>query len=185
MSHASSKAKSLALSAALAFALTAAFGSSFAQEEPQFLKHESPEAGYALDLPLDWDIKTSLKDWDCAAFAPKSPASTNGYLESVSVALLDGKELKSPLAAAGAMTAALKARSQDFSLISQQELKVSGCDAARISYSYESGSVKAMASTLFVAKGERLWALTFSGEPRRFIAKKALFDKVEASFRPL
>ena len=179
-----SKAGTIPLLAALALTLAAA-ASSFADDEIQFIKHESQEAGYSINLPLDWDLKTNLKDWDCVAFAPKAPMAANDYLENAAVALIDDKDGKGPSPAAGALVASLKAKSPAFSLISQKELKVSGCDALRLEYVYESDSVKVRAVTLFISKGQRILAATLSGDPKRFFARKSVFDKIEASFSPL
>lgn len=177
----SASKRTLSLLASAAFALLAAVPCPVAGDDAQFIKHESREGGYSIDLPLDWDVKTSLKDWDCVAFAPKTTAEAGEYLDTISISLLNG-ELA---ATAESLTASLKAKSPAFSLLSSKELKASGSDAIRLEYAYESGAVKIRAVTLLVAEGPRVWAATFSGTNRSFIARKSLFDKVESSFKVL
>jgi hypothetical protein len=172
----------LLLATALALPFKAA-----AEEQPaqQFLKYESKEGGYSIDLPLDWDVKANVRDWDCFAFAPRDSAKPDEFLDCASVALLDGKEGKGASYAADALLAALKAKSPSFSLASRKELDAPGWEKVRLEYSYDSAGVKLRAVTLIAAKGQRLWAVSFLAEPRRFIARKALFDKMETSFNPL
>ena len=153
--------------------------------EIQFMKHESKEAGYSIELPLDWDIKTSVRDYDCVAFAPKAPMAQDEFLDNVTISFLEDKDKKGLDSFSEAFVANLKARSPAFSLVSEKKLKVADCEALRLDYSYALGGVQVRSSALFVARDGHILVLSFNAEPKRYVAKKQLFDKIEASFRPL
>jgi len=153
---------------------------------PQLLRQESQEGGYSIELPLDWDVKTGLRGLDCAAFSPLRPEGA-ACLESVSIAVLDAKEAKSPSEAAAAFSAALKARGEGFSLTSEGPVSIGGCEGFRVECLYEVAGAKLKARGVFLRKkgGSKIWSVTFSCSPQEFARDKSLFDAVEASFKAL
>ncbi len=176
-----SGALSLALAALCALLLSAGAG----EGEAQYLRQDSPEGGYSMDLPLDWDVKTGLRGWDCVAFSPeREPGSP--YIANISVAAADLKDVKSPAKAAEAFTAALKARSDSFSMLSEGEVSLAGCEGVKIEYLYEAEREKLKGRALFLSKdgSGKLWSLSFSGSLQSFARSKAAFDAAEASFKP-
>ncbi len=153
--------------------------------EPMMFPMESREASCYLELPLDWETKVAVGDLACVAFAPKTPMAKDDFLDNIALRSVSDKDGKGPKELAAVFVANMKARTEDFALLSEGEAKLSGREAFRVEYSYSLGGRKVLSRVVFLPVGPNMAVLSFNAEPKRFIAKKSLFDKVEASFRPL
>ena len=159
-----------------------------AKEEPsasaqQFMRHDSLDADYSVELPVDWDIKANIKGFDCVAFAPKPTPYVSDYLDSLSISFYKGGKGLDDFA--DELASSLKAHSPDFKLLAKGKgLEIQGCKTLRLEYEFSSGRVDVRSSAILISKDGKVWSLTLNSGKRSFPLRKGIFDRALSSFKP-
>lgn len=148
--------------------------------QPQLLQYESKGGGYSIELPALWDVKPSVKGFNCVAFAQKR-GSSDIYLPNISVAVVkDGRHgpaTESFLKETGRLE-------QGFSLLSKGECIIGQLQGTGVEFAYISDGARLKARKVFLSKDGTLWIVSFMAPMEDFKRLKPLFDAVELSFKP-